>query len=340
MNDTAPLKIPVSFAKHAVAIANQLGVDDNTVYDVLGVSEQDLEISDSFVELKHFSRLVEFFANLDTQGQPISTLFAEKFSFTSLGVVGVAMVSAKSARLASDVAQQYVKLLFPALKLQTEQHDTHFIMSVDCDAEMGEAAETFIETVLLSTTRLKPFFDTDVYLDEVGFKHVPEYPKEIYENFLDCPIIFNAPNNYIRIHADALDAPSVYGDESTFTIMQNQLKASHDKLEKNNSWAQKITSLWLASAEKNEFLSQEQVASHFNLTVRTLARRLKEEGTQYQIVINDCRMNLAQELLENTQVAIQEIAYRIGFSDPNAFYRAFKQWSGQTPNACREAKLS
>lgn len=340
MNNSSPVKIPVSFAKHAVAIANQMGVDNNTIYDVLGVSEQDLQINDSVVELGSFPRLVEFFTDLDTQGQPISTLFAEKFSFTSLGVVGVAMVSAKSARLAADVAQQYVKLLFPSLDLHTEQHDTHFIMSVECGDDFGPAAETFIETVLLSTTRLRPFFDTDVYLDEVGFKHVPDYPKAQYEDFLECPIIFNAPKNYIRIHADALDAPSVYGDESTFAIMRDQLKAAHDKLEKNNSWTQKITTLWLASAERNEFLTQDQVAAHFNLTVRTLARRLKEEGTQYQIVINNCRMGLAQELLENTQVAIQEIAYRIGFADPNAFFRAFKQWSGQTPNACRANKQS
>lgn len=81
----------------------------------------------------------------------------------------------------------------------------------------------------------------------------------------------------------------------------------------------------------------EQVASRLGMSTRTLHRRLKDVGLEYQGLLDTIRQRLATELLGNT-LSIKEVCYRLGFSEPSAFRRAFKRWTGQSPSAYRSAR--
>jgi AraC-like DNA-binding protein len=66
-----------------------------------------------------------------------------------------------------------------------------------------------------------------------------------------------------------------------------------------------------------------------------LQRRLRESGTSHQEILEEARRRLASELMERSDVAIAEVAYLLGYSDPSAFHRAFKRWTGSTPFSAR-----
>jgi len=72
------------------------------------------------------------------------------------------------------------------------------------------------------------------------------------------------------------------------------------------------------------------VAKQLGLTVRSLQRRLKDAGTSFQAAREDVRRTLAQRYLDDG-LAIAEISFLLGFSEPSAFFRAFKRWTGLTP---------
>ncbi len=74
-----------------------------------------------------------------------------------------------------------------------------------------------------------------------------------------------------------------------------------------------------------------QVAEHFKMSVRTLARRLENEGTSYKHVLEQLRRERATALLHERRASIAEVAFLLGFADVSAFYRAFKRWTGTTP---------
>jgi AraC-like DNA-binding protein len=80
----------------------------------------------------------------------------------------------------------------------------------------------------------------------------------------------------------------------------------------------------------------ELVAKRLGLTGRSLQRRLKDEGTSFQEVREQVRRDLAQRYLDDG-LAIAEISFLLGFSEPSAFFRAFKRWTGETPLAHRRA---
>ena len=76
------------------------------------------------------------------------------------------------------------------------------------------------------------------------------------------------------------------------------------------------------------------VARALGLSRQTLYRRLKAEGTTFEALVERVRRRLALELLRGG-ASVKEAAYRLGFSDPAAFSRAFKRWTGQSPRDAR-----
>jgi AraC-like DNA-binding protein len=75
----------------------------------------------------------------------------------------------------------------------------------------------------------------------------------------------------------------------------------------------------------------EQVARALGTTRQTLYRRLKTEGVTFVGLLDRVRRRVATRLLRDQGLSVKETAYRLGFSDPAAFSRAFKRWTGKSP---------
>ena len=80
----------------------------------------------------------------------------------------------------------------------------------------------------------------------------------------------------------------------------------------------------------------ESLAMELHVSPRTLHRQLQEEGTSLQALKNEIRRDRAVELLNRTSRPIKQIAPAVGFHNEKSFSRAFKQWTGVTPESIRE----
>ena len=76
------------------------------------------------------------------------------------------------------------------------------------------------------------------------------------------------------------------------------------------------------------------IAKRLGLTARSLQRRLKDEATSFNAVREDVRRQLSHRYLDDG-LSIAEISFLLGFSEPSAFFRAFKRWTGVTPVEAR-----
>lgn len=75
----------------------------------------------------------------------------------------------------------------------------------------------------------------------------------------------------------------------------------------------------------------ERIARELGLSRQTLYRRLKAEGTTFEELLDGVRRRVALRLIRKEGLSVKEAAYRLGFSDPAAFSRAFKRWTGSSP---------
>ena len=83
----------------------------------------------------------------------------------------------------------------------------------------------------------------------------------------------------------------------------------------------------------------DRVAKRLGLTARSLQRRLKDEGSSFNGVREQVRKDLSRRYLDDN-LSIAEISFLLGFSEPSAFFRAFKRWTGQTPIEARRSTLA
>ncbi|MCF0070613.1 AraC family transcriptional regulator [Dyadobacter sp. CY261] len=85
---------------------------------------------------------------------------------------------------------------------------------------------------------------------------------------------------------------------------------------------------------KNAYLgivSLEEIAANFNVSPRSLQRKLKDEHVTYQELADDVRKSLALHYLESGGYYVKEISYMLGYNELSAFSRAFKRWTGVAP---------
>jgi AraC-like DNA-binding protein len=85
--------------------------------------------------------------------------------------------------------------------------------------------------------------------------------------------------------------------------------------------------------------SSDELAKSLSMSEQTLRRKLNAEGSNYQKIKDNLRQELANKLLSNRALSIANISKQLNFSEPRAFTRAFKQWSGYTPKEYRQQKL-
>ncbi|HEX9931999.1 MAG TPA: helix-turn-helix domain-containing protein [Allosphingosinicella sp.] len=76
-----------------------------------------------------------------------------------------------------------------------------------------------------------------------------------------------------------------------------------------------------------------EVARGLGLSRQTLYRRLKAEGVTFEELLDGLRRRLALRYIRDEGLSVKETAYRLGFSDPAAFSRAFKRWTGSSPTS-------
>lgn len=77
------------------------------------------------------------------------------------------------------------------------------------------------------------------------------------------------------------------------------------------------------------------IAAQLHMSERSLQRKLAAEQSSFDAIVDDLRAELARRYLEDRRLAIGEVAFLLGYSEPSAFHRAFKRWTGRTPGEHR-----
>jgi AraC-like DNA-binding protein len=85
----------------------------------------------------------------------------------------------------------------------------------------------------------------------------------------------------------------------------------------------------------NQQCSRGEVARRLGMHERTLGRRLQSSGTTFQQLLDETRLDMAQQLLRDTRVPVARVATALGYGDPTVFTRAFARWTGRTPSLFR-----
>jgi AraC-like DNA-binding protein len=146
---------------------------------------------------------------------------------------------------------------------------------------------------------------------------------------LGCPVEFDAP--HILFEFDARTArESVAGGNPALAAEADKMAERYLQQVEPDSVAARVRALILRAMPSGE-LDQDGVARALHQSASTLQRRLRDEGTTYQRLLDATRKDLALEYLREGRHSLADITFLLGFADQSNFTRAFRRWTGKTP---------
>ncbi|MBV1920933.1 MAG: AraC family transcriptional regulator [Pseudomonadales bacterium] len=261
----------------------------------------------------------------------------KRTDITSHGSLAYAVLSSPNYEEGFRVFQRYLKLRINFLRLTL-----HFTPdNIQFTFDLTESSTPYISRFYLECAISGTHAFVSQYLKGKKFNakcefdySAPDYTNK-YQEYLGSDVRFDSSSCSFTISRSYFDDKDGFKNQSIFSISKQQCETELEQFERAQCIVSKIRTVlyespWLLP-------SQEQVADQFSMSIRTLRRKLNEVGTTYQAVLDSVRESLAKEYLKDTNWSIAEIADMTGYSEPSNFKRAFKRWTGHTPNAYRQS---
>jgi len=171
---------------------------------------------------------------------------------------------------------------------------------------------------------------------EVRFPHTAPADTSEHKRLFGCSLKFGCERSELVFARELLATPLLKADPALQAILEAHVVAIIERLPKAEAITDAVRRHLAGELGKHQ-PNLERIAPRMHMTSRTLRRRLDEEGTSFRQILTDVRREMAVRHLLEGRLAIGEIAFLLGFSEPSAFHRAFKHWTGHAPLAYRAA---
>ncbi|HWU67989.1 MAG TPA: AraC family transcriptional regulator [Stenotrophobium sp.] len=156
-----------------------------------------------------------------------------------------------------------------------------------------------------------------------------------FEAYFHCPVYFRDEENSLLIPHEWMQQP--------LPMANPELARQNDRVVVE--YLRRFDGARISEKVRAELISRlpageparVDVSSMLNMSEKTLQRRLKDEGSSYQQILDETRCDLAQQYLREPGVSVCEVTFRLGFSDQSSFTRAFKRWTGIAPGEFRNS---
>ena len=161
---------------------------------------------------------------------------------------------------------------------------------------------------------------------------------DAYEAFLKA-LIRRDDVNRVTFSAEDAQRPFLTANHAMWDILEPAFDKRMENLAQDASFRDRVRACLLEMLASGQY-AMANIASKLAISNRTLQRRLRAEGTSFQKVLDEVREELARHYLSATDYTSTEISFLLGYEEPNSFFRAFRVWTGQTPEIVRANGLS
>jgi AraC-like DNA-binding protein len=268
-------------------------------------------------------------------GDPALALhFAEAVNLSRLSIVGLLVQASETLGEGLAQIRRYSRLTmdggYERFTLASDARGAWIVDNRPDPNDFPELTETAFAFMICGS---HGYIETP-YVREVHVTHrAPPYWRE-YERAFRAPVVFESHWNAGCIDPESFGYRIAMQPRYVFGILSKHADALLRSLEDSTTHRGRVERLLMPILHTGE-AGMEGVARQMGLSRQTLFRRLKDEGMTYEKVLDDLRRRLAVDYLANGRVSTADAAYLTGFSEPAAFSRAFKRWTGSTPGAAR-----
>jgi AraC-like DNA-binding protein len=262
--------------------------------------------------------------------------FAEAGSWSILGYM---MMNCKNVGEAFEKSVRYARIIGNLIEVKMERQPRQSKLIFFSAPHAPEMSRHCFDTSFSTTIcMMRNFTGLDLHPLKVTFTYAEPESRTEYERIFQCPIRFGQRENSITVDTDIFDTPILMANPRLLEHFEKYAQDFLAEFDRRNEYTRAVTRIIIAQLD-DEVLSIEKVAREMSIGVRTLQKRLEEEGVVFSDLLREVRHRLAKKYLRENY-SVEQITYLLGFSEPSAFRRAFKKWSGVTPREYREQTFS
>ncbi|MDD9940289.1 MAG: AraC family transcriptional regulator ligand-binding domain-containing protein [Myxococcales bacterium] len=252
------------------------------------------------------------------------------------GAIDYAMRSAATVGASLNVAVRFIRLVNDALTICLRLEDGHVAVELDSRIIMPAIAEDFILSALFHA-HLRPALPRVESIQCLFRRPEPIDTAPYQDNFAPAEVRFDAHHSGFRFPAAWLQYPLETSEPKLHEILIDQAEQSLAALPSANSVTDRVRHE-IGSRLSRGGVTIADAAQALQMSQRTLARRLEAEGTTFGTILDETRWTRAVRYLDDGIIGVEEVAFLLGFSQPTSFYRAFKRWTGKTPQQYRRRR--
>ena len=329
--------VSIWFVRQALSGLHRHGHDPAPVLRAAGIPSALLELDPARVSAASFGALwLGIAAALDDE---LFGMDGRRMKVGSFALLSRAMARCPDLGQALQTAAQFFCLSMDDARVTPETGpDQARLVVQECRPAQRPAAYAVFahETVLMMLHGLMCWLvGRRISLVAATFAHPrPPWWRE-YRAMFSSELAFDGTASVVQFDARVLAAVPSRSDDEVRAFLRHAPHNFVVKFRDRNSWSARIRRR-LRQAEPAHWPDLARLSTEMGVALSTLHRRLDQEGTSFREIRDSLRRDLAIDLLTHSDARVAGIADALGFSEPSAFHRAFKLWTGARPGDYRQ----
>jgi len=342
-------KIPISYPSAFYDFLQREGLPVDEIFQEAGIDIEWFDDPNQKISFAQYIAISKKGIEV-SQNHALGLAFGSYLSLQSHNNLGFAIQSSRNFSDAARLVCQYSCLRFPVIHISYTEEKGSLALVIEDRLNDPELHLYNVEAVVAGLYRGATHLQMMDYMYENGEnpgelalntsidKIEFEYPKPAhvqgyYDIFSEKRVAFNMGVTRILYNKEILEKPFSFGNQISFKLAEAQCQAELLAVSDTESITTKTQHIMLSDV--GQFPNLSEVANQLNMSSRALSRRLKEDGTSFQTIVDDVRKQLSIKYLKTTDLTISEIAYRLNYEQPTNFTRAFKKWTNKSPKDFR-----
>lgn len=321
---------PFKLATVIDAVAGR-GIAPETVLDRTGLTLAEVRDPHTLTSIGQYLIACE---NIVAAGARFSDAFTigSRLHLSAYGMYGYALMCSPTMRDFFDFAVRYQPLATPTVRLgwRIEGEVAIWQFREIYRDVMSSEVRTFLvrQQMKMTYTHIRDTAGSDNLPLRALFALAEDAHSAEDERELSCPCLYAQEANELHYPIGILEQTPELGNRLTRTMLEETCDRLIGQSRISSGLSGEVYQLLLLTP--NHFPSMTAIADQLGLQERTLRRRLAAEDTSYGEIVDDVRRKLAIEYLQTTRMSVDDVAWKVGFSDSANLRRAIRRWTGQT----------
>ena len=321
-----------------LALARERGIDADAALREAAIAPELLSDPSATVPIERVHALVQLL--LDRTGDPCLGLDAGRhYHLATFGLLGAVVAVTPTLREAIRLFVEYAHMTFTLCDLAFEEDGNHGRLILVCSTDLGPLHRFYMDRDLSALAETGNAFWPQTWRDVmvgVDFDYPEPAEAARYRALFPCPVRFDAAQAAISAdftHDRPRGAPNPLG----LGLLNEHLRsfgAAHagDRGDVADDVRREIA---LSLAQHHRIPALDHVAASLGVSERVLRRRLNARGIRYRALADEVVAPLAKRYLLDSSLTLDHVAELVGYSEPASFVRAFRRWTGTTPDKFR-----